>query len=394
MLLWGVVVMEKMLIVASRLSHIVNFHLPYIQAFREAGWQVDVAAEGTVKHPLLGRCYDMHFVKNPLSVENWKTIRQLTALLRENHYTLVYSNATLAGFALRMAVKRLPQQERPRCVHISHGYMFDDSRQLRSRVYRMVEKHLAKVTDTLVVMNHEDEQLARRYHLSEQIVFTHGMGLCGERFPSITQKERQTLRQQYGADEDTMVLLCVGEFSARKNQALLIEALNRLPLTARRRCRLLLAGQGATQEACQQLTARYELQPFVHFLGQVAEPAALYRCADVLVSAATMEGLPFNVMEALYCGIPVVASRIKGHTDLLTDGDNGLLFDIHTDHAADRLTAQWQKLLNDHALYQRLKDHAVLPARYQIEHVRPYLYSVLSGGSDTVEIPTPEVTHL
>ena len=385
--------MEKVLICASRMSHILNFHLPYIQAFKEEGGQVEAAAEGAVRHPLIDRCYDMRFVKNPFSPENLKTIGQLRQLLRQNHYDLVYSNATLAGAALRMAVKRLPKRERPRCVHISHGYMFDTGKDLHSLIYRRVEKHLAKVTDTLVVMNEEDLFLAQHYHLAKQIVMTNGMGLCTDRFPPITEQERKALRQSLGAEDDTMVMLCVGEFSARKNQSLLIEALNRLPPELLGKVRLVFVGEGTLLEECRLLTQRYELQPFVRFFGQVEQPNRYYRSADVLLSAASMEGLPFNVMEALYCGLPVVASRIKGHNDLITHGENGLLFFHQAVNAAAALAYELQRLMTDKPLYDRLKAYAFLPEAYLIEQVEPYLFSVLNGRRPAAEIQIPEVTH-
>ena len=58
-----------------------------------------------------------------------------------------------------------------------------------------------------------------------------------------------------------------------------------------------------------------------------------YHAADLAVSASRIEGLPFNLMEAMHCALPVVASRIKGHEDLVIDGENGRLFPYNNKEA-------------------------------------------------------------
>ena len=67
------------------------------------------------------------------------------------------------------------------------------------------------------------------------------------------------------------------------------------------------------------------LENRVLFPGQV-RMAPWYGAADLAVSASRSEGLPFNIMEAMYYGLPVVASRVKGHTDLLEESGGGLLY--------------------------------------------------------------------
>ena len=52
------------------------------------------------------------------------------------------------------------------------------------------------------------------------------------------------------------------------------------------------------------------------FLGHQRDTNQLYRSCDCLISASRFEGLPFNVMEAIYCGLEVIVSDVKGNRDL------------------------------------------------------------------------------
>ena len=64
----------------------------------------------------------------------------------------------------------------------------------------------------------------------------------------------------------------------------------------------------------------------VRFPGFVQDMRTYYQAADLCVSSSRSEGLPFNVMEAMACGLPVVASDVKGHQDLVESGVTGLLY--------------------------------------------------------------------
>ena len=89
---------------------------------------------------------------------------------------------------------------------------------------------------------------------------------------------------------------------------------------------LLLPGRGDLRESCRQLARRAGVIGRVHFPGFVRDMETYYHAADLCVSASRIEGLPFNVMEAMACGLPVVASDVKGHQDLVKSGENGLLY--------------------------------------------------------------------
>lgn len=369
------------------MSHILNFHLPYIESLRAQGYSVDIAAENACAHPLTDNFYDLEFVKNPLSLQNLKTVSCLRDLMLRNHYDIVISNSTLSGAASRTAAKMLGS-DRPRCVHISHGYMFDNKNSIRSQIYRTAERFCAGVTDTLVVMNREDLILSLRFRLGKKIFFTNGMGLDISKYPLISDDEIRNFRKKLGANDNTIIFLCAGELSDRKNQRLLIEAFDivtrKFPDTL-----LLLAGTGDKLGELRLLVQKLELNRKVRFLGHRNDMNTIYRSSDALLSASKMEGLPFNVMESLYCGTPVIVSDIKGHKDLIKNGSNGLLFSIEDQDPLSASKAM-AKILEDPLVLSGLKQRTFLEKKYYLENVRPELLSVITGHRPSAEINSPE----
>ena len=142
------------------------------------------------------------------------------------------------------------------------------------------------------------------------------------RFDRVSPNSREKLRKKWGVPEEAFVLIYAAEFSKRKSQSVVIRAMEHLP----EMLRLVLAGEGALREECRELSQKLGLEGRVVFPGQVRDIPAWYTMADAVVSASRSEGLPFNIMEAMYAGLPVVASNVKGHVDLIEDGVTGLLY--------------------------------------------------------------------
>lgn len=89
---------------------------------------------------------------------------------------------------------------------------------------------------------------------------------------------------------------------------------------------LLLPGRGAALDKCKALADRLGVRERVRFPGFVSNIEDYYRASDVCVSSSRSEGLPFNVMEAMACGLPAVLTNVKGHEDLVRPGENGELY--------------------------------------------------------------------
>lgn len=366
----------KVLFTASRFSHILNFHLPYLAWFRERGWEVHVACGGeTQSIPCADRVFSVPLEKSIFSLKNLGAARKLRADIRREKYDLICANTSLAAFFTRLAVKGLRQ--RPRLVSICHGYLFDGETPAPRRApLLLAERVTAPQTDLLMTMNEYDFHIAEKYRLGRRIVGIPGMGVD---FDRLLPGEREALRAKWGIARDAFVLIFPAEFSKRKSQSVLIRAMTELP----ERCVLVLPGDGDLLEECRREAERLGVAPRVVFPGQISEMGPWYAASDAAVSASRSEGLPFNVMEAMHCGLPVVASAVKGHTDLVEDGLNGLLYP-YGDAAA--CAGAVKRLLSDPALRASLGGNArAVSARYSLSSVFPMVTNAYMAVMDMPE---------
>lgn len=311
--------MKKVLMVASEASHFRNFHIPYIDSLSERGVEIFTASNGIFSDAGTAHT-ELRFRKKLFHIGNIGVMLKLSRLIRKTGVDSVYTNSTLAGFVGRAAVI-LSRRKEVKAVHICHGYLFNDDGSRRSRAYLFFEKLVRKRTDLLAVMNGEDMKIAERYGLGKQIVFIHGMGVCPEKFPEASADSVLKMRESLKKADEELLFLCAGEFSERKNQKAVIEAFSRIPSPKLNKCRLVMAGDGQLLQQCKKLSAHLGISEKITFLGHYNDMNLLYRGCDCLISASRFEGLPFNVMEALYCGEDIIVSDVKGNNDLC--GEHG-----------------------------------------------------------------------
>ncbi len=118
--------------------------------------------------------------------------------------------------------------------------------------------------------------------------------------------------------------LFVGRLAPEKGADVLLRAMSAvsdLPLT------LVIAGDGPERESLERCASRLGLRDRVFFTGALdaAEIAVRYRACGFVVVPSVSEGLSLVALEAMSHGLPVIASRVGGLPDLVTDGENGLL---------------------------------------------------------------------
>ena len=319
--------MKRILYCASTVSHINKFHLDYIKALCDSGCEVKVLASGKEAD------FNIPFEKRIWSLKNLVCIRKIRKILLENHFDCLILNTALAAFCVRAAVKR---GNRPKIINTVHGYLFSkNSGRVRSLLFFLCERAQRHKTDAIITMNAEDYRTATRFGLTDGRVYrTRGMG--GKIRAQISNPEN--LRAEY-ARESSFIMTFVGELSRRKNQEFLIRALpsirDKLPTVM-----LWLVGDGDEREHLGNLSRELGVSDIVVFLGERRDACDFIRASDLYVTSASVEGLPLNLIEALGAGKTILASRIKGHEDVIADSVDGFLYDFGNMHEFVNKTCQ------------------------------------------------------
>lgn len=366
--------MKKILFCASTVSHINNFHLPYLKAFKGMGYEVHVAVNEKADINFADKVIKIPFFKNIFSLQNLYAIYKLRKLLKAEKYDKISSNTSLAGLIVRFSAMFL--KDRPKIYHIVHGYHFSLNQGLKKYIYLVPEKLTAHVSDHVMVMNNEDCLMAQKYKLFRHKLHNiDGIGINRNRFKSITAEEKRMLRSCMGLADEDFVLVYVAEFSKRKNQQLLIKAFAHCSL---KDCTLLLAGDGKELEKCKRLAEKLNQSSHIRFLGFVDDVPSLLAACDVAVSTSRSEGLPFNVIEAMGCGLPVIASDIKGHRELVEHGRTGLLFESGNMYKlAECMISLYTANFEQKNLLREYGSAGAQKAeKYALEHVLPEIMNI------------------
>lgn len=127
---------------------------------------------------------------------------------------------------------------------------------------------------------------------------------------------------QEKAEKEIVEFVNVARFHKVKNHRLLIKAFSKLA-KIKGNARLRIAGDGPLYEDCKNLANQLESTNYIEFLGNVEDIDGLLNGADVFVLSSDSEAMPISILEAMAHGLPIVATKVGGVPDVVSD--NGLL---------------------------------------------------------------------
>lgn len=314
---------KKVLLCATVDYHFKAFHLPYMKWFKEQGWEVHIVANGNMDLPYVDVKFNIPIQRSPFKLNNMKAYAELKSIIDENKYDIIHCHTPMGGVLTRLAA-RTARRNGTKVIYTAHGFHFcKEAPAINWMLYYPLEKFLSHYTDCLITINDEDYRLAvNRGFRANRIEHVHGVGVNTERFKPVNDSHKRELKLTNGYQPDDILLFYAAEFNQNKNQQLLLHAIasvNDHVLNVK----LLLAGEGPLKEQCQDLAKELGVGDQVDFLGYRNDIDRLLPMCDIAVASSLREGLPVNIMEAMACGLPIIASENRGHRELVQNDRNG-----------------------------------------------------------------------
>jgi len=285
-----------------------------LDAARAAG--LEIIVEPSLRAPIAPR-------------SDMQALRRLTTLVGRRNYDVVHTHCAKAGTVGRLAARRAGV---PRTVHTFHGFPFHEFQSIaRKQAYVSIERRLGRFTDVaLCVGAGVAAEAVRRQLVAPERIRTIGVVVDGldETTATATAPTAQARRRgriTLGLPLDATVVGAVGRLTYQKAPEDFLAAMQQL---GRPEVTGLWVGGGELAERIGR-RARALSGTRVVLAGERTDVLELLPAFDVFALPSRYEGLPTAVVEAMSCGVPVVATAVNAVSDVVVPGETGLLVPPH-----------------------------------------------------------------
>jgi glycosyltransferase involved in cell wall biosynthesis len=315
--------------------------------------------------------HQIDFARSPYRIiSNIKAYKQMKKLLESHKFNIIHCHTPMGGFIGRLANKNA--KFKAYMIYTAHGFHFYKGAPIVNWLfYYPIEKYMSRYTDTLITINKEDFNIAKKKFFMKNIEYFFEPGFDYNRYNIMNSIKANKFN--YLNDGYEIVLLTVGELNKNKNQKVVIEALTYLKDL---NIRYILCGEGNRKKYLHKLSKRYGVEDKLLFLGYRNDINEILKYADIYIMPSIREGFGLAAIEAMAAGLPIIATNNRGSREYLIQDQADLLCNYNR---PDQFASAIRKLYNDKTLINNLKKNNVNIARnYDYSRITPMIMKVYS----------------
>lgn len=246
------------------------------------------------------------------------TVKQIKKIVRQIKPDIVYAHSTKAGALTRIALMGMHIP----VIYNPHGWAFNMAQSKKKELaYRLIEKAQIPFTKKVVCISEAEMQSAMQKHICSKDkikIITNGIDF------DLLDKVQPVTRRDLGIPEGAFVVGQIGRFSEQKSPDVFVEMAEKIKKEIPNSF-FVMVGDGNLEAEIRRLIKMKGLEDSFLITGWVDNPTGYLNCFDVATLLSRWEGFGLALVEYMYCGVPLVSTKVDAIPYVVDDGVDGLL---------------------------------------------------------------------
>ncbi|MGA3206894.1 MAG: glycosyltransferase [Syntrophales bacterium] len=265
-------------------------------------------------------CIPLNFSKRI----NPSIIFKLIRIIKDKEIDIVHGQGARAEFYARIATKFARSSKYVSTIAMPvEGY---DVRPLRKSIYFVLDRATDKYVDRFIVVSDvlRNALITKRHIPPEKVTKIYNGIEIDHYDPITTASHRIKIRDGLGVNKDNILLGAIGRMVWQKGFEFLIKCIQDV-LKAHGEIKVIIVGEGPLKRDLENLCRQLKVEGKTIFPGFRSDIKEILSAVDIVVIPSLLEGFPMLTLEAMAMAKPIVATRIDGITEQITDGVEGIL---------------------------------------------------------------------
>lgn len=258
---------------------------------------------------------------------------KLVAIIKKHKATVVHTHGSKSGLLGRLAAKwcRVPN-----IIHTFHGHLFHSYfNSFFSKLLQWLEKKLAAISTHIIALSEmQKQELVNTYKIaSSNKIKVIPLGIDPSIYTLIDNEKRENFRKKFHLQPNDVAIGIIGRVVPIKNHQLYLEIAKEMLFNKKyEHVYFFVIGDGGEMETLMQQLSQKNI-PFypahttakIVFTSWVEDMLWAYYGLDIIVLTSLNEGTPLSIIEAQFCGKPVIAANVGGVKDTFKNEVSGYL---------------------------------------------------------------------
>ncbi|GHN40362.1 glycosyltransferase [Lactobacillus delbrueckii] len=288
-------------------------------------------------------------------------VKQIKKIVKQIKPDIVYAHSTKAGALTRIALMGMHIP----VIYNPHGWAFNMAQSKKKELaYRLIEKAQIPFTKKVVCISEAEMQSAIQKHICSKDkikIITNGIDF------DLLDKVQPVTRRDLGIPESAFVVGQIGRLSEQKSPDVFVEMAEKIKKEIPNSF-FVMVGDGNLEAEIRRLIKMKGLEDSFLITGWVNNPTGYLNCFDVATLLSRREGFGLALVEYMYCGVPLVSTKVDAIPYVVDDGVDGLLVEPDKPNEAAQAVI---RIHGDSALADKLVTNGLIIAKekYDIRRV-------------------------